>query len=59
MNRRTVPALSRGWIFAVSLTAPIVYSQVAFAADDTNKPTDGQQLEEIVVTGLRASLDEA
>lgn len=59
MNRSTVPALSRGWIFAVSLTAPLAWSQATVAADDTNKPADGQQLEEIVVTGLRASLDEA
>lgn len=59
MNRSTMPALSRGWIFAVSLTAPIAYSQATLAADDANKPAEGQQLEEIVVTGLRASLDEA
>lgn len=59
MSRNTVPALSRGWIFAVSLTAPVVCSQVTLAADDTQKAADGQQLEEIVITGLRASLDEA
>ena len=59
MNRSTVPALWRGWIFAVSLTAPFAYSQATLAADDTNKPAAGQQLEEVVVTGLRASLDEA
>jgi iron complex outermembrane receptor protein len=60
MSRSTVPARSRGWIFAVSLAAPVAYSQATLAAaDETNKTAAGPQLEEIVVTGLRASLDEA
>jgi iron complex outermembrane receptor protein len=60
MSKRTLPARSSGWIFAVSVAAPMVYSQATLAADDdTTKTSDNQQLEEIVVTGLRASLDEA
>jgi TonB-dependent receptor len=54
-----VPAVSRRWIFAVSVAAPIAYSQLAFAAAaDASKAPD-TTLEEVVVTGLRASLNEA